>query len=249
MSNFTINTSKQLAAASISIPLTDNVQLTYKALAQFADFSRKTFSCYPKYETLAAEAGFDRSTVIKHVKQLVAIGVLRKADNYYICPKTGQRRQTSNTYIFQMDVIRHFCSEFANGVRRIYRFVKGVLTEKVKIKTPLSYSTPKQVIDKQINIRSSDKPDPISNDEKMIERLINAVQFSDSKQAFKNRGKRWFNNDDGGLYIHKRYLGQPKGLVGFVIGSVAHHMALETVAMYKDYQEFMQNGGTDAEFE
>lgn len=248
MTNFTINTSKQLAAASISIPLTDNIQLTYKALAKYANFSNKSFSCYPKYQTLADQVGFDRTTVIKHVKQLVAIGVLRKADNYYICPRTGQRRQTSNTYEFQLDVIHHFCDEFARGVRRIYRFVKGVLTEKVKIKSPLSCTTAKQVIEKQINIRSSDKSDPIANDSKMIERLVKAEQFSDPKKAFKNRGKRWFCNDDGGLYIHKRYIGQPKGLIGFVKGSVAHQLALETVAMWRDYEDYIKNGGTDAEF-
>lgn len=89
-------TSKQLASTFNKLPLTINEQLTFKALAGF--INAKTLTCYPSYKAIAKKTGFSLRTTISHVKEIIKIGLFTKSKNFYICKKTKQARQSTNTY-------------------------------------------------------------------------------------------------------------------------------------------------------
>ena len=63
--------------------------------------NRKTNQCFPRYQTIADRRGVHRRTVIRHVKRLVAFGLIEKEYRFYDNYERGDRfGQRSNKYWF-----------------------------------------------------------------------------------------------------------------------------------------------------
>jgi|GEM_PF-2609544 len=232
---FQIVTSKQLQATALALNTSDSVRETYSALASFCDFKKGTHTARPSYATLCEKTGKCKRTMIRHIQALVELGVISVQHMGYICPRTLQRRQTNNIYHFNLTKIRGYCRALSAGVKSVAKFVYGKITSCHSHK---SLEINKQINQKQTN-RSSDADPCLSNDVKeaksLLMQLKNALVCKDKNEAWTKRGRRYFSNDDGGLYIHRTRVNDPRGLVGFVKNSPAHQFALDVMGSCEDY--------------
>lgn len=228
-SSFQIVTSKQLQAAALSLNTSDSIRETFKALASFCDFTKGTHTSRPSYTTLCKITGKCKRTMIRHIQALIDLGVISVQHMGYICPRTLQRRQTNNIYWFNLSKIHEYCRAISNGIKSVTTFICGKIMKCHSHKSP---EINKQLNQKQIN--RSNAVDPSLSDEKkeanlLLNQLKNAIVCNSKEDAWQNRGRRYFSNLDGGLYIHKSQVNDPRALIGFVKNSPAHKLALDTI--------------------
>ena len=72
---------------------------TYTTIFTFRN--RKSNQCFPRYQTIADQRGISRRSVMRHVRTLVAVGLLEKSHRFYDDPTRGEHGgQRSNLYRF-----------------------------------------------------------------------------------------------------------------------------------------------------
>ena len=88
----------------------------------FTHRNNRSNQCFPMYQTIADERGVSRRTVIRHVKILVAVGLIEKAHRFYDDDRPRQYGgQRSNKYWFV-----HFSPyDVTPGVTRVYPLTRG----------------------------------------------------------------------------------------------------------------------------
>lgn len=210
--SYQLYTHKQLQAAAKSLNVIDSVQATFIVIAEHADFKKKTYSSYLKYDTLIKKTGQCKRTLQRHVKKLSDLGVLKVTKTGYICKRTGQRRQSNNVYTFMVDTIKSLVCH--------------------SHKSPLITFTHKQ---KDIDLDSVSK---VKQEAKAVyQRLSTAARFKDFKTAWVNRGKRYIDEVTGGIFIHSSHKTKPSMLIGYVLGSPAHQNA---ELMMKECQKILK---------
>ena len=79
------------------IPLRSPTKNILKSLADFAN--NDTLCTIPGYKTLQKDTGYCRQTVIKHVKELVALGFINKNERWI------NGRKSSNSYTWNIIVL------------------------------------------------------------------------------------------------------------------------------------------------
>lgn len=234
-----IKTSKQLAAAGRQIGLPRNVVRTFVALASYANFQGEAVECYPKQATIAKKAGWCVDTVRKHLKEIESKSFLLIEHCYHNCLITNERRQSSNLYTFDVEAIQK---------RVNYLLENPDEKQPVRKKSRLSASAPRTVKSKQKDNNRSSKADLLFNRLKddpktLLNQLINAAKFGSKQEAWTKRGRRYLCNADGGLYISKRYIGDIRGLIGFVRGSQAHLACTAAIDGITKWLEREENNG------
>lgn len=114
----TFKHSNQISACCRFIPCIDSVRNTAATLASYARSTAGGWVCFPKIATLAEKAGVSLRTAKYHLKQLVELGVIAIKHQHKLCKKTGQKRQASSLYTFQVGKLRQYAHELKiNGKR------------------------------------------------------------------------------------------------------------------------------------
>lgn len=222
MANFKINTSKQLAAAADYLDcLTLSEQRTFSILASYANL-RNDIHCFPAYTTIAKAANKSLRTIKYHIAKLAKLGLVlvSNARGYYA--NSGKWAQKTNRYVFDID--------------RVLELIKVKETQLTKLSKSKLHSDP--ALDEQTisltdtkDIRSShaDPVSEISREEKLLaeakEQLNKLKQvriFKNKQEAWASKGRRYFCNTTGGLFVHKSHIDKPWLCLGFVVGSQAH---------------------------
>ena len=261
-----VHTSKQLQACSISIPTTDSIQATFKAIAGFVNM--KTLSCFPSYAKLEKETGLSNSTLKRHVKKLIELGVIKSTGRGYICKRTGQRRQASNLYTINMAVMSSMISrksaQLSGLIKNTAKLIKGKV---VRENTKMTLSSDTGDKSEQINhkhlsfkqnklIKSStiEKPTVVAAkkmmfpDEAPIERLTRLLRlrrFTSIDNAYATKGKLWFVSKHGLLYKHSSYTPTENGSEFNIVGYVAEGVGKSIVdALITATQKDINNGIT-----
>lgn len=108
MAGNVVKHSNKLAALCQFIPEIDSVRNTAAMLASFANNKSGNWACFPKIDTLIERVGLSKRTIKYHLKKLAEIGVIAIKRRFKLCPKTGQNRQTSNLYTFNVKKLRKF---------------------------------------------------------------------------------------------------------------------------------------------
>ena len=238
--NMIVHTHKQLQACSLSISAIDSIQATFKALAGFVDFSQGTLSCFPKYATLAEITGFSHRTLMRHIKELESLGVITKRGRGYIDKKTGQRRQTSNLYTFNMVVIKAMIArkmaKLAGKVKSTAKILLGRLTPEniachphVSPVTTLEHINHKHLSSKlndfvqseQPKSSESSKPEkkmmiPNESPTDLLARMSQLRRYTSIQNALDNRGNQWFDIKSGLMFKHSVYAHDQRNAVGYV---------------------------------
>jgi DNA-binding Lrp family transcriptional regulator len=80
------------------------------------------------------------------------------------------------------------------------------------------------------NMHSDTKPetkkDEVVDVVSTYERLKLCVVFTDINEAWDKRGKRFVDNNTGGVFIHKSHASKPSMMIGYVNMSPAHEMVM-----------------------
>lgn len=226
-----VHTSKQLQACSISIPEIDSVQETFKALAGFVDFKNKTYSCYPSYAKLEEITGFSNSTLKRHIKKLINIGIIKSTGRGYICKRTGQRRQTSNLYTVNMLVMKAMVSrkkaQLANLVTKSAKYLKGkVVRENTQVTLSCDTGDKSEQLNhkhlsfKELNVSKLDDESP----KDLLDRLLRLTRYTSYDNAKANQGKKWFVAKHGLMFKHSSYSHDPRNAIGYVAEGVGKNI-------------------------
>nr|WP_269780947.1 winged helix-turn-helix transcriptional regulator [Photobacterium carnosum] len=219
ISQYQIYTSKQLLTTSKALDVTDSIRKTYVAIAQSCDFTNKTFTSKVSYARIADRVGLSIRQVMRHVKELLKLGVFTSKATGYICKRSGQRRQSSNKYIFNLDVIKGYCAQLQAKCHADM--------------SPVVKSTKPSQINIDLDTLSSSQTEA----EAKARHLMSLVRFKTEKDAWSNRGKRYVCSKTGGIFIHSSHSNDPTRLIGYVESSIAadyvYDMLLECQAMMK----------------
>ena len=237
-----VQTSKQLQACSISIPDIDSVQDTFKAIAGFADFTNKTYSCFPSYETLARITGFSTRTLKRHVKRLIELGVIKSIGRGYICNRTKLRRQTSNLYIFNMPVIKAMVArksaQLAGLIKKTTKIIMGHVIRENTTVSPSSVIGDKseQLNHKHLSFKEQNVSKLNDEDPKdLLSRLLRLARYTSYENAKANQGKRWFVAKQGLMFKHSSYAHDPRNAIGYVCEGVGKSI-IDSVITYAQVQ-------------
>ena len=251
-SSFQINTSKQLSASSAYLCcLNKGERKTFAALAKHANL-RNDVHCFVKYITLAAKVCLSLRSVKAHVKKFFELGLITKIKSWAWDKRRENTKQNPNKYIFNVDRILELIStketfkEHAITTQKHSFSALSNCTHKELLLTDTPLTDIKEDLTNVDSNSSSFKNAEQQNDSETIKsdsnyahqlatQLINAKIYSTKMSAWLSRGRRYYNNADGGMYIHKSYVGDPRGLIGFVKCSIAHDLAYETIKIMKNY--------------
>ncbi|WP_419208229.1 helix-turn-helix domain-containing protein (plasmid) [Photobacterium leiognathi subsp. mandapamensis] len=254
-SNFQINTSKQLSASSAYLCcLNKGERKTFAALAKHANL-RNDVHCFIKQATLAEKVSLSLRTVKSHIKKFYELGLITKIKSWSWDKKRENTKQNPNKYIFNIDRILELIS-----TKETFR--KERVTAKKCTFSALSNCTHKDLSltntkDQKKDLTNVDSdsfcfekdnkniPDVTQQDRNdanhLLSQLLNAKNYNNKTIAWLLRGGRYYNNADGGMYIHKSYVGNPRGLIGFVQKSPAAELAHDTIIEIQSYLNSLED--------
>ncbi|WP_181314287.1 winged helix-turn-helix transcriptional regulator [Photobacterium phosphoreum] len=218
ISQYQIYTSKQLVTTAKSLDTTDSIRKTYVAIATSCDFSNKTYTSKISYARIAERVGLSIRQVMRHVQELLKLGVFTSKATGYICKRSGQRRQSSNKYQFNLDVIKGYCAQLQ---AKCHAHMSQVVES---TKPP------------QINIDQDSFDSSQSEAKAKASHLMSLVRFKTEKDAWENRGRRYVDSKTGGIFIHSSHSNDPTRLIGYIEGSIA---ANYVVNMLTDYSKLI----------
>lgn len=219
---FKINTAKQLSCTSRSLPTTPSIRKTYEVLCSFINM--RTFSAFPKITTLAKKLKLSTRQVLRNLAVLKNLGVIETQTRGYL-NHLGLPCRQSNMYTICLDKLSQFVAEFK---------AKKNMSPSPECHLP-SLSITDNLTTKDIDL---DSISTLKSEAKAAyQRLSNAVRFKDFKDAWQNRGRRYIDEETGGIFIHSSHKTKPSMLIGYILGSPAHQNA---ELMMKECQKILK---------
>ncbi|PSU22047.1 hypothetical protein CTM97_15655 [Photobacterium phosphoreum] len=253
LSNYQVNTSKQLATTAKFLNVHANVQKTFTAISSFINMHRNDesyLSCTVKVDTLAKKRGVSVRTILRHTKTLSEKGIIVVITNSSR-NNVGLPERLPNSYLVMPDVIDSLVGDYMARVKiakektlkRIKDIRDKALAVIAKRKENVTVSTTSALdidsvtlspkIDKQDNVQAQAE---LSLDDAIISIHNDFAKYAiyeNRDHAFLTLPKSHFIDTNNGI-VYNVINKNERNITGFIKGCDGYYSLLEMTLLYFD---------------
>lgn len=253
LSNYQVNTSKQLATTAKFLNVHANVQKTFTAISSFINMHRNDesyLSCTVKVDTLAKKRGVSVRTILRHTKTLSEKGIIVVITNSSR-NNVGLPERLPNSYLVMPDVIDSLVGDYMARVKiakeKTLKRIKDIRDkalaviakrkENVTVSTTsaldIDFVTLSPKIDKQDNVQAQAE---LSLDDAIISIHNDFAKYAiyeNRDHAFLTLPKSHFIDTNNGI-VYNVINKNERNITGFIKGCDGYYSLLEMTLLYFD---------------
>ncbi|OBU21827.1 helix-turn-helix domain-containing protein [Photobacterium aquimaris] len=253
LSNYQVNTSKQLATTAKFLNVHANVQKTFTAISSFINMHKDDesfLSCTVKVDTLAKKRGVSVRTILRHTKTLAEKGIIVVITNSSR-NNAGLPERLPNSYLVMPDVIDSLIGDYMARVKivkektlkRIKDIRDKALAVIAKRKENATVSTTSVLDDDSVTLsqecNKQDKELVPAEPELSLDDAIISIHNDFAKYAiYENRDhafltlpKSHFIDTNNGI-VYNVLNKNERNIAGFIKGSDGYYSLLEMTLLY-----------------
>lgn len=253
LSNYQVNTSKQLATTAKFLNVHGNVQKTFTAISSFINMHKDDesfLSCTVKVDTLAKKRGVSVRTILRHTKTLAEKGIIVVITNSSR-NNAGLPERLPNSYLVMPDVIDSLIGDYKARVKiakdktlkRIKDIRDKALAVIAKRKENVTVSTTSVLDDDSVTLspeidKQDNAPVPAEAELSLDDAIISIHNdfakyaiYESRDHAFLTLPKSHFIDKNNGI-VYNVLNKNERNIAGFIKGSDGYYSLLEMTLLY-----------------
>ncbi|MCD9553476.1 hypothetical protein GLP31_13395 [Photobacterium carnosum] len=253
LSNYQVNTSKQLATTAKFLNVHGNVQKTFTAISSFINMHKDDesfLSCTVKVDTLAKKRGVSVRTILRHTKTLAEKGIIVVITNSS-SNNAGLPERLPNSYLVMPDVIDSLIGDYKARVKiakdktlkRIKDIRDKALAVIAKRKENATVNTTSVLDDDSVTLsqkfnEQDNEPVPAEPELNLDDAIISIHNDFAKYAIYENRGhafltlpKSHFIDTNNGI-VYNVLNKNERNIAGFIKGSDGYYSLLEMTLLY-----------------
>ena len=253
LSNYQVNTSKQLATTAKFLNVHGNVQKTFTAISSFINMHKDDesfLSCTVKVDTLAKKRGVSVRTILRHTKTLAEKGIIVVITNSS-SNNAGLPERLPNSYLVMPDVIDSLIGDYKARVKiakdktlkRIKDIRDKALAVIAKRKENATVNTTSVLDDDSVTLsqkfnEQDNEPVPAEPELNLDDAIISIHNdfakyaiYENRDHAFLTLPKSHFIDTNNGI-VYNVLNKNERNIAGFIKGSDGYYSLLEMTLLY-----------------